>query len=75
MKKVVERVERENEQLKKAPGVVSNQIMDELRAENQLLKVRTGSAVDCTLIDVLFAISFDYRFAHFRTVSMKWHNK
>ncbi|XP_076803761.1 centrosomal protein of 290 kDa-like isoform X2 [Clavelina lepadiformis] len=40
MKKVVERVERENEQLKKAPGVVSNQIMDELRAENQLLKNR-----------------------------------
>ena len=40
MKKVVERVQRENDQLKKAPGVITNQVMDELKAENQILKVR-----------------------------------
>jgi len=40
MKKVVERVQRENEQLKKAPGVVSNQVMEQLKSENQVLKVQ-----------------------------------
>nr|CAB3229962.1 centrosomal protein of 290 kDa [Phallusia mammillata] len=40
MKKLVERVQRENEQLKKAPGVVSNEIMDQLKSENQVLKNR-----------------------------------
>nr|XP_009861312.1 centrosomal protein of 290 kDa isoform X1 [Ciona intestinalis] len=40
MKKVVERVQRENEDLKKAPGVVSNQLLEQLKSENQLLKNR-----------------------------------
>ena len=39
MKKVVERVQRENEQLKKAPGVVSNHQLEELQQENLALKV------------------------------------
>uniref|UniRef100_H2YZU1 Centrosomal protein of 290kDa coiled-coil region domain-containing protein n=1 Tax=Ciona savignyi TaxID=51511 RepID=H2YZU1_CIOSA len=40
MKKVVERVQRENDQLKKAPGVVSNQLLEQLKLENQILKNR-----------------------------------
>jgi len=41
MKRLVERVQRENDQLKKAPGVVSNQQLEEMKSENQLLKVTT----------------------------------
>ena len=39
MKKVVERVQRENDQLKRAPGVVSNQLLEDLKIENQDLQV------------------------------------
>uniref|UniRef100_A0A8D0GP94 Uncharacterized protein n=1 Tax=Sphenodon punctatus TaxID=8508 RepID=A0A8D0GP94_SPHPU len=38
MKKVVERVQRENEDLKKAPGVVSNEKLATLEQENEKLK-------------------------------------
>uniref|UniRef100_A0A670IPR0 Centrosomal protein 290 n=1 Tax=Podarcis muralis TaxID=64176 RepID=A0A670IPR0_PODMU len=38
MKKVVERVQRENEELKKAPGVVSNEKLASLEQENECLK-------------------------------------
>nr|XP_039270892.1 centrosomal protein of 290 kDa-like isoform X2 [Styela clava] len=40
MKKVVERVQRENDTLKKAPGVVSNEIFDATKKENAQLKQR-----------------------------------
>lgn len=40
LKKVVERVQRENETLKKAPGVVSNEVMDSVKKENAQLKQR-----------------------------------
>ena len=39
LKKVVERTQQENEQLKKAPGVVSQEQVRMLRGENQGLKV------------------------------------
>ena len=39
LKKVVERVQSENEQLKKAPGVVSNERLSGLQNENDGLKV------------------------------------
>lgn len=39
MKKVVERVQRENETLKKAPGVVSNEMLEKVKKENIELKV------------------------------------
>lgn len=39
MKKVVERVQRENEDLKKAPAVVSNEKLLGLERENERLKV------------------------------------
>ena len=39
LKKVVERVQSENEQLKKAPGVVSNEKLHNLQLENDGLKV------------------------------------
>ena len=39
LKKVVERVQRENESLKKAPGVVSNEVMEQVKKENAQLKV------------------------------------
>lgn len=39
MKKVVERVQKENEDLKKAPGVVSNEKLVSLEHENERLKV------------------------------------
>lgn len=39
MKKVVERVQRENEDLKKAPAVVSNEKLLSLEHENMRLKV------------------------------------
>ena len=39
LKKVVERVQSENEQLKKAPGVVSNDRLQNLQSENEGLKV------------------------------------
>ncbi|KAL4233575.1 hypothetical protein ACF0H5_008256 [Mactra antiquata] len=38
LKKVVERVQSENEQLKKAPGVVSNERLQNLQMENEGLK-------------------------------------
>uniref|UniRef100_A0A803TDJ2 Centrosomal protein 290 n=1 Tax=Anolis carolinensis TaxID=28377 RepID=A0A803TDJ2_ANOCA len=38
MKKVVERVQRENEELKKAPGIVSSEKMTSLKEENECLK-------------------------------------
>ncbi|KAG6930026.1 centrosomal protein 290, partial [Chelydra serpentina] len=38
MKKVVEKVQRENEDLKKAPGVVSNEKLVSLELENERLK-------------------------------------
>ncbi|XP_053396760.1 centrosomal protein of 290 kDa-like [Mercenaria mercenaria] len=38
LKKVVERVQSENEQLKKAPGVVSNERLQNLQLENEGLK-------------------------------------
>ncbi|XP_060101141.1 centrosomal protein of 290 kDa [Heteronotia binoei] len=38
MKKVIERVQRENEELKKAPGVISNEKMTSLEQENECLK-------------------------------------
>ncbi|XP_077195096.1 centrosomal protein of 290 kDa isoform X2 [Paroedura picta] len=38
MKKVVERVQRENEELKKAPGVVSSEKITSLEQENECLK-------------------------------------
>ncbi|XP_029457510.1 centrosomal protein of 290 kDa [Rhinatrema bivittatum] len=38
MKKVVERVQRENDDLKKAPGVVSNEKLSNLEMENEKLK-------------------------------------
>ena len=41
LKKVVERVQSENEQLKKAPGVVSNERLTGLQMENESLKVRS----------------------------------
>ncbi|NXX37121.1 CE290 protein, partial [Nicator chloris] len=40
MKKVVERVQRENEELKKAPAVVSNEKLLGLEQENERLKVQ-----------------------------------
>ncbi|XP_030069982.1 centrosomal protein of 290 kDa [Microcaecilia unicolor] len=39
MKKVVERVQRENDELKKAPGVVSNEKLSNLEMENEKLKL------------------------------------
>lgn len=39
MKKVVERVQRENEDLKKTPAVVSNEKLLGLEQENERLKV------------------------------------
>ncbi|XP_053317885.1 centrosomal protein of 290 kDa [Spea bombifrons] len=38
MKRVVERVQRENDELKKAPGVVSNEKLSNLEKENERLK-------------------------------------
>ncbi|KAM9311658.1 centrosomal protein of 290 kDa [Gastrophryne carolinensis] len=38
MKRVVERVQRENEELKKAPGVVTNEKLSSLKLENERLK-------------------------------------
>ncbi|XP_018425714.1 PREDICTED: centrosomal protein of 290 kDa, partial [Nanorana parkeri] len=38
MKRVVERVQRENEDLKKAPGVVTNEKLSNLEVENERLK-------------------------------------
>ncbi|XP_068132939.1 centrosomal protein of 290 kDa isoform X4 [Hyperolius riggenbachi] len=38
MKRVVERVQRENEELKKAPGVVANEKLTSLEMENERLK-------------------------------------
>lgn len=56
MKKVVERVQRENEALKKAPGVVTNQKLDNLKQENKMLKVGDiNCAVKCTLLCSLFS--------------------
>ena len=40
MKKVVERVQVENEELKRAPGVVYQTKVKELEDDNRLLKVR-----------------------------------
>ncbi|XP_074654662.1 centrosomal protein of 290 kDa-like [Tubulanus polymorphus] len=40
LKKVVERVQQENERLKKAPGVVSNETLQHLHAENDGLKTQ-----------------------------------
>lgn len=39
MKRVVERVQRENEELKKAPGVLTNEKLSNLELENEKLKV------------------------------------
>lgn len=39
MKRVVERVQKENEDLKKAPGVVTNEKLSNLELENERLKV------------------------------------
>lgn len=39
MKKVVERVQRENDELKKAPGMVSNEKIASLEQEKECLKV------------------------------------
>ena len=62
MKRVVERVQRENDELKKAPGVVSNQQLDELRAENRILKV-SGEAgtVACGLGSNLHSVNCCFR--------------
>ncbi|XP_075065477.1 centrosomal protein of 290 kDa [Mixophyes fleayi] len=38
MKRVVERVQRENEELKKAPGIVTNEKLSNLELENERLK-------------------------------------
>ena len=43
LKKVVERVQQENEKLKKAPGVVGTEQLALLKRENEGLKVRTGN--------------------------------
>lgn len=40
MKKVVEKVQRENEELRKAPSVVSNEKLLGLEQENERLKVQ-----------------------------------
>ncbi len=48
LKKVVERTQQENEQLKRSPGV-SNEQVKLLQTENQALKVRTAFAFEsCT---------------------------
>lgn len=39
MKKVVEKVQRENEQLKKASGIMTSEKMTNLEEENEKLKV------------------------------------
>nr|XP_033809362.1 centrosomal protein of 290 kDa isoform X2 [Geotrypetes seraphini] len=39
MKKVVEKVQRENDELKKAPGIVSNEKLSNLEMENEKLKL------------------------------------
>lgn len=39
MKKVVERVQRENEELKKAPGIIYADKLANLEQENEYLKV------------------------------------
>lgn len=43
LKKVVERVQQENEKLKKSPGLVSTEQMALLKRENEGLKVSTGN--------------------------------
>jgi centrosomal protein CEP290 len=45
LKKVVERVQVENEQLKKTPGVLGNRQVQLLHSENQTLKVRDDCLV------------------------------
>lgn len=49
LKKVVERVQRENESLKRAPGVISNEVMDDVKKENAQLKVRLLGTSLCRL--------------------------
>ena len=52
MKKVVERVQKENDELKKAPGVTTQTEIHDLRDENKELKVgvtTTGKSFICTL--------------------------
>ena len=39
LKNIIERVERENKQLKLAPGVVSKKQIEKLQSENEVLKV------------------------------------
>jgi hypothetical protein len=56
LKKVVERVQSENEQLKKAPGVVSNERLQNLQMENEGLKVRI-----ILLLLLIFFSDTDYR--------------
>ena len=45
MKKVVERVQKENDELKKAPGVTTQTEIHDLRDENKELKV--GVTIIC----------------------------
>ena len=52
LKKVVERVQSENEHLKKAPGVVTNEQFKHLQAENQGLKVITVNLKTCMYMHV-----------------------
>ena len=47
LKKVVERVQAENEQLKKAPGIITNEQLQELQMENQGLRVGSVTYAAC----------------------------
>lgn len=60
MKRVVERVQRENEELKKAPGVVTNEKLSNLELENERLKVFQPSSF-CSLRS-LVSVSLPPRF-------------
>jgi hypothetical protein len=51
LKKVVERVQAENERLKKAPGVVTNEQMALVKRENDQLRVTQTS---CTAENYIF---------------------
>ncbi|NWT97533.1 CE290 protein, partial [Urocynchramus pylzowi] len=56
MKKVVERVQRENEELKKAPAVVSNEKLVDLEQENERLK----SEMEKTKLDLEGQLNLRY---------------
>lgn len=47
MKKVVEKVQRENEQLKKASGILTSEKMANIELENEKLKVIFFNVIVC----------------------------